>query len=88
MQLDKAFIERLRTPMWRTWNAIGHDIMQCMEECDENLDNEMAIESCIDANRLLLNGNDKEADDLVHAACAEHGYSAVLNFLCKHFNYA
>jgi hypothetical protein len=88
MQLDKAFIDRLRNPMWITWNAIGHDIIQCMEECGEVLDNEMAIEACIDANRLMLNGNDKEADDLVRNACVEHGYSETLKFLSKHFVYA
>lgn len=88
MKLDAAFIKRLQTPMWATWNAIGYDIMQCTEDCGEILDNEMAVEACIDADRLWLNGNDREADDLVRAACVEHGYDKTLKFLCQHFHYA
>jgi hypothetical protein len=88
MKLDKELIARLNTPMWNTWNAIGHDVYACAEECGESLDNEEAVESCIDANRLWLNGDDKAADDLIHELCREHGYHVVLKFLTKHYQLA
>jgi len=87
MQLDNALIERLRTPMWQVWNSIGWDIIECMKQCRQTLTNEQAIESCIDANNLWLNGNDREADELVLAVCKEHGYIETLKFLCQHFKY-
>jgi hypothetical protein len=88
MKLDKELIARLNTPMWNTWDAIGHDVYACAEECGETLGNEEAVESCIDANRLWLNGNDKAADDLIHELCKEHGYAKVLKFLAKHYQLA
>ena len=86
MQLDQALIKKLTAPMWATWNAIGHDIMAC----GEDIDNEMAVEACIDANRLETFGGDtgRECDQLVRDLCVEHGYHTVLKFLCRHFSYA
>lgn len=88
MQLDQAFIKRMQQPMWQTWNSIGYDIIACMQECGEELTNEQAIESCCDANNLWLNGNDKEADQLMFEMCRKHGYVEVQEFLCKHFKFA
>ena len=75
MKLDQAVVAVLRGPINNVWQQIASDLF----ECDPDLDNEGAVESCIDANRLLLNGNNKEADDLVHTLCKEHGYDKVLS---------
>ena len=88
MLLDQAVINRFSDPMWQTWNAIGYDIIESCAVCGEELDNEQAIESCMDANNLMYTGDDKEADDLLHVLCAEHGYRTVLEFFMKHFKYA
>lgn len=81
MQLNKEVIARLNTPMWATWNYIGHDVIEFCE------DNECAIEMCIDADRLASCANDQGAQDLVRELIAEHGYNTVLKFLSKNFCY-
>lgn len=84
MQLDDKLVLRLRRPMNITWQQIAPDLY----ECCPNLDNEEAIEMCIDANRLAFNGEDEEADILVRELCKEHGYHTVLKFLSSKFNFA
>jgi hypothetical protein len=88
MELNKAVIERLSSPMLRTWNAIGYDIYQSYADMGEELDNEDAIESCIDANRIDTYGEDPKAGKLVSALITAHGYPKVLKFLSKHFPFA
>lgn len=90
MSLDQELIKKLNAPMWATWNAIGYDIQASCQEVGEQLDNEMAVEACIDANRLATFGGSTgdECDKLVRDLCVKHGYHTVLKFLCSHFNYA
>lgn len=83
--LDKAIVDRLQHPIIATWQGIAHDLMAGFEDTGEELDNDAAIECCIDANRLHLNGGDEEADRLVTRLCTEHGYAAVLKFLSGNF---
>jgi len=83
--LDTAIIERLRRPIMTTWNSIAPDLMQGMEDIEEVMDNESAIETCIDADRLILCGNDRVADQLVSQLVDEHGYGTVLAFLGQNF---
>lgn len=80
MKLDKAVVDRLKTPMWDAWNYIGHDVYEMCEG-----DNEVAIEMCIDADRLTTCAEDEEAQLLVRALIAEHSYPKVLKFLSKNF---
>jgi hypothetical protein len=86
--LDNAIIERLRYPILDTWYNIASDLMSAAEAMGDELDNDAAIEGCIDANRLLLVGNDAEADKLVTTLCIEHGYGVVLRFLSQNFRLA
>ena len=86
--LDNTIIEQLRQPIITTWNAIAYDLMASAEVMGDELDNDAAIEGCIDANRLHLNGGDKAADQLVLALVLEHGYGVVLRFLSKNFRLA
>jgi hypothetical protein len=84
-KLDKAVIDKLQRAMYRTWSDIGYDVVANMQECGERLTNSMAVEMCIDADRLKYNGGDIEADVLVMQLCTEHGYTKVLRFLSKNF---
>lgn len=88
MKLDKAVVAMLESAILKTWSQIGYDALQAIEEAGERMDNETAMEFCIDANRLLLNGGDKVADETVRDLCKEHGYAKVLKFLSKHIKLA
>lgn len=85
MKLDEDFMKIVKQPIYAVWDYIGSDVMQCCDECGEPCDNESAVESCIDANRLTTQ-NFKEADDAVLAAIKEHGYPKVLKFLTKNIS--
>jgi|APFre7841882654_1041346.scaffolds.fasta_scaffold315815_1 hypothetical protein len=77
MQIDGAFLALVRPVIFDTWQQIGFD---CQEFCE---DNEQAVEMCIDADRLLLNGDSPEANAAVMEACVEHGYRQVLAYLAS-----
>lgn len=77
-ELNEAVVARLARPMAQVWDQIS------MEIGDEIENNSEAVELVIDANRLDLLGNDREADDLVRALIEAHGYEAVLAYLGAH----
>ena len=83
MKLEES-LSVLRPAIIKTWCQIGHDVLSCAEECGETVDNEQAVESCLDADRLLLNGNDQKAHALLNELFKEHGYNKVLKFFTKH----
>ena len=83
--LDADIVERFRRPITTTWNNIAPDLMAGYEGCGEEMDNDAAIEGCIDANQLWLSGGDREADQLISQLSQEHGYITVLKFLSQHF---
>jgi len=80
MKLDQEFINRVQGPIYDTWQAIGPDALEFTE------DNLEAIELCIDADRLVTQTEDKEAQDIIDMLIAEHGYIRVLRFLGKHIH--
>lgn len=82
MKLDQAVVAQLKAPMWKVWNYIGHDVADMCEG-----DNEIAIEMCIDANRLSMCVNEPEAEALIMQLIKEHTYPKVLKFLSKNFCY-
>lgn len=85
--LNKAFITRVAQPIYTVWNAIGADVYDAVGACgEEDLDNAGAIECCIDADRLHIHGNDKEANMLIREQCRIHGYTKVLKYLSKHIH--
>lgn len=93
MKLDQQFIELVRGPILDTWQYIGSDCEQCAAEMGERLDNEAAIEGCIDANRLTSCAmGDKAKAQAAEAAITEaikaHKYTKVLKFLSKHIRLA
>jgi len=87
MVLDKNVITQLSSAIQNVWNEIGSDVMQCDAECGENTTNAGAMESVLDADRLLTSG-EKEAHALATSLMKEHGYDKVSKFLCKHIKLA
>lgn len=85
MTLDQEFIKKVKPAIQRTWETIGSDLEACCADSDEPLDNEGAIESCIDAGRLGMYGC-KDAQATVRVAIVEHTYSKVLAFLVKNIH--
>lgn len=83
MKLDKTVLDILSGPILVTWNEVGSDTEQCCQECGDRLTNAIAMETCLDANRLDSCGRSPEADKLVGELFAEHGYDKVFKFLCK-----
>jgi hypothetical protein len=71
-----TFIELVRSPIERTWDAIASDVL----ELEGKMDNETAVECAIDANRVAAYGghDGPAADALIREQCATHGYGVVL----------
>lgn len=74
----KEGLDQLVEPVLAVWNAIGYDVEAGFAGMDEELDNECAIESCLDADHLLLTGNDPAAHQLCRMLCLEHGFNTVV----------
>lgn len=74
---SKDFVRAINS----TWQAIGSDILQCSAECGEEVDNEQAVESCIDADRIVTYGgeNGAVAQAEFRARSAVVGYRAALH---------
>lgn len=49
---SKEFVQAVNA----TWQAIGSDLIASCEECGEQVDNYNAVESCIDADRIVVYG--------------------------------
>lgn len=62
--------------IYQTWGAVAADL-------PEEIDNQEAMEVCIDADRLESLGNSWEANEILKDAIKMHGYSAVFDFLCS-----
>lgn len=78
---DNEIINRISAAMNATWQAIAPDAAEFCE------DNEEAMEMCIDAGRMRVYGDDLEAAQLVEDLCQARGYTKVLTFLSRHFNF-
>jgi hypothetical protein len=84
IELDQRIVERLRRPILKVWNQVSPDLMRDAETMGERIDNESAVECCVDADRLRYEGSDRAAADFFDMICTEHGYPKVLTFLSKH----
>ena len=51
MKLDQEFIKKVKPAIINTWQQIGSDLEACCAEEGEALNNDEAIECCIDADR-------------------------------------
>jgi len=81
--LNDEFAERMKKPILKVWNMVGHDVLRDAETMGERIDNDSAIECCIDADRLVIEGRDTSANAMLDLMLDQHGYPRVLNFLSK-----
>ena len=79
MELNEKIVNRLKSPIYQTWDTIGPDALGAFPDAD----NKEALELCIDANRIEFVAEDVEASALISNLIKEHGYKKVLNFLNK-----
>ncbi len=87
--LDEAFIATIKPAVVATWDYIASDMYQVSAEMDERMTNEIALEGCVDANRISgFPANAPEVDQLISAAFEQHGYKKVMGFLKKHIKLA
>jgi DNA-binding MurR/RpiR family transcriptional regulator len=84
-KFSKTFVNAVQA----TWQEIGSDIEQCAAECEEQVSNEEAIETCIDADRIVMYGgrNGVAAQTEFRSRMAEVGYTVALRDACKSLPY-
>ena len=88
MELTHDTVKSLGGPLYEVWNSIGYDSMEACQICGEEMDTEMVIEACIDADHITYFVHGERgiaAQTLVRALFAEHGYHTVIKFLAKQF---
>lgn len=84
VKMSDADFQLVSRSIVETWQAVGHDVIQACEEAGEPLDNETAVESCIDADRLLdFSNKGKEAYAILRPLYESNSYNAVLNYLSR-----
>lgn len=88
VKLDAAFLEAVKQPIYRTWNAIAADVCGL-----GRMSNSGNMEMVLDANRMAMYGGGYGktgkhegvvADELVGSAIMQHTYTKVSRYLCKH----
>jgi hypothetical protein len=79
--LDDQFAERMRKPIRKVWGMVATDVMRDAETMGERIDNECAIECCIDADRISYEARDSHAAGALDAVLTKYGYPEVLRFL-------
>ena len=79
---SKATIQAIHN----TWQAIGSDLLS---GCDEEPDNEGAVEACMDADRIVMYGGNggQTAQDEFRARIKVLGYGKALTELAKALPY-
>jgi len=85
--LNDELAKEFNTALYHVWNSIGPDIMESLQACGESIDNEQAIESCLDADQLMYNGH-PDLNDKLKLLCKEHGWDKVVKFFAKHNRFA
>ena len=81
--LNDEFAERMKKPIVKVWQLLGHDVLRDAETVGERIDNESAVECCIDADRLVIEGRDTQANAMLDLMLEQHGFPRVLTFLSK-----
>lgn len=83
--IPKEFLDELLPAISEVWSQIGQDVLDAARMFGDRVDNEAAVEACIDANRLSHFGFD-EAEKLKTALIKKHSYFFVLNYLSRRIN--
>lgn len=83
-------IDVMRGPIMGVWNEVCYDLQTSCSENNQRLTNTIAIECCIDADRLtthnrggIYSNDAKAAEAELDRAIKEHGYTKVFNALCR-----
>lgn len=86
----KALVAKLRGPVVQTWEVVAGDCYEVASECGEKLTNAMAVETCLDANRMAMYGGEagKEADKLLDQACRAGHYTQIFRAICRELKLA
>ena len=71
-------VDKLKDALNTSWQYVAQDLD---DEYYNSCTNRDAIEIAIDADRLLMLGNDKEAHAYLRECIVKHGYGPVLDFL-------
>jgi hypothetical protein len=82
LKLDENFLASVKRPILQVWNSIGYDSL----ELSPRLKNAEAIEGCLDADRIVSEAKNPEAQKLLRAAYEAHGFEKVLRFLSKNIH--
>ncbi len=77
--------ELIRSPIWRTWDAIGPDALPLLEGVAESEMDEASMEMVLDAGRILDHGGEDgpAAQALLKEAFEEHGWTKVVDTLAR-----
>ncbi len=77
-----VMVETIKPAILNVWNQICSDMMALVTDPGE-IENDGAIEMCVDADRLRTMGgaDGAAADDLLSETHAEHGWDAVIEAL-------
>lgn len=76
MELKEA-LKTLKPAIKLCWGQIAYDVLAAAD----TVNNEEAVEACLDADRLLLVTENAEAHQLARDLCSEWGYRKVLTYL-------
>lgn len=79
-------LKQLEGSIFTSWNAIACDMD--FTGIRKNLWNAVAIETSIDADRMVTFGGErgKQAQEILRAGIDKHGYDKVLKFLTKNIS--
>lgn len=78
MELNEIINTRLKEPIHKVWDIIGLDVLAIE---GNNPPNHVAIEYCIDADRLPILVNETNAMRIIRDLIYIYGYEKVLNLL-------
>lgn len=87
--MNKATLDLVSGPIYRTWGTIAYDIEQCCAEQGEPMPNKAArMEVTCDANYMSSYGGatGKQADDVLSKLYELHGYEKVQKWLIRNIN--
>lgn len=86
IRLDADFLELVRQPINRVWAAIAPDVDN--SESEDVITNTVAIECCLDADRIKSIAQDTIAATAITLAIQQHTRKKLMKFLMLHIHLA
>jgi hypothetical protein len=81
VELNESFISAIHDSCMKVWYLCGEEVVMLAESEGYEVTSEVCWEVILDAGRL--GEIDPVAEKLVDAACEQHGYRKVLQFLSR-----